>query len=542
MSPGEKANYTYFFPLGLAYISSVLRRAGHQVSCRNLNHDDGPTGELVADFLREDDHDVLCTGGISTIYREIRSIVEAARRACPSTKVILGGGLISSEPELMYGALHPDFQVLGEGEETIEALVDCLANGGDPSTVAGIGLGDVDGRYIQTPPRDPIKDLDSLPLPDFQGLGFDTYLEHLHPSDHNMLDIDDHPRMYPIVCSRSCPYLCTFCYHPLGNRYRQRSLDSILEELSVMVPRHHINIIGIYDDLFTHRRDRLHEFCARIKELFARIPWRVGWFCQMRVDGVDDEILEMMRDAGCYGLGYGFESFSPAVLASMKKQITPAKIEHAVTTTMAHRLSLQANFIFGDRAETLATAEETLSYWRRTRASGILLSFINPYPGSAIYEHCLARGIIAERLDFIANHICDVFNMSDTMTDDEFQRLKVRVATAELRHTVYAVPRAVTRAPDGTFTLRFTCPHCRETVTYGNYLIEVPGNFRFPVYCRACRKRYFAVSRLNRLKFRVVSVLYALVPEALMAVLIERYRRVHLAVLKRFPWMRSIWP
>ena len=340
-------------------------------------------------------------------------------------------------------------------------------------------------------------DLDSLPLPDFEGFEFETYLNNQEPTDMFSYDLHDFPKVYPIIYSRSCPYLCTFCFHPLGNKYRQRSIDNIMQELEYAIKRYRINNIAIYDELFSHDKERVYEFCRRIKELFKQISWECKWGCQMRVDGLDEELLRTLKDAGCYMVSYGFESYSQTVLNSMKKHVTPEQINKAVQLTLKSNISIQGNFIFGDKAETIHTASETLNYWKNNIPAGIILTFINPYPGTALYKNCVERGIIKDKLDFIENHIFDVINMTDGMTDSEFEKLKLDIFEAELKFRMDVIPISLKKIKDtGAYDIRVKCPHCNENVEYGNYKIRHKSFFNIMMYCKQCRRRFFLSSRL----------------------------------------------
>jgi radical SAM superfamily enzyme YgiQ (UPF0313 family) len=491
-------NYSYLFPLGLGYISSVLKQAGHKVDILNLNHRRGTVENLIREALEIGKrYDFVCTGGLSAHYSQIKIISKAVRSSGTIVGLIVGGGLISSEPELMFNVLNPDFIVIGEGEKAITELLSCLDKGGDLSNVLGIGYRDSKGKFVCNKPQPAIMDLDSLPLPDFEGFEFETYLNNQKPTDMFSYDLHDFPRVYPIICSRSCPYLCTFCFHPLGNKYRQRSIDNIMQELEYAIKRYRINNIAIYDELFSHDRERVYEFCRRIKELFKQVSWECKWGCQMRVDGLDEELLRTLKDAGCYMVSYGFESYSPTVLKSMKKSITPKQIDQAVHSTLKYNLSIQANFIFGDRAETMETAQETLNYWKNNIPAGIILAFINPYPGTALYKNCVERGVIKDKIDFIENHIFDVINMTDEMTDSEFEKLKLDIFEAELKYRICAIPVSLKKRKDtGTYNILVKCPHCNNNIEYKNYIIKYKSFLNLMMYCRQCRRRFFLVSRL----------------------------------------------
>lgn len=512
----EQANYNYLFPLGLAYISSVLKRKGYKVDCLNLNHYDGTVEGIINEFYGSGkEYDFVCTGGISTLYRQVKEIVDTIHKFKFPAGIILGGGLVSSEPELMFRNLNPDYIVISEGEKTIVELLECLERKTDISDVAGIGYLDKKGDFIRNREQTPILDLDALPWPDYEGFEFDKYLNHLRPTDVYFYDLFDYPRAYPIICSRSCPFLCTFCYHPIGNKYRQRSINSIMQELLTMVRRYRINIIAIYDELFSNNREWVYEFCRRMKEFLKELPWECRWGCQMRVDKLDEDILKTMKDSGCYTVSYGFESYSPKILKSMKKFITPQQIDRAVQLTLRNQISLQANFIFGDVAETTQTAEETLNYWKRNSEAGINLSFVNPYPGTKLYRDCIERGIIGDKIDFIANHIFDVLNMSETITHKELEKLKFDIHEAGLRYGTYSVISSFKKNTDGIASIKVKCPHCSRIVEYNNFEIMLRSRLIFGVFCRYCRRKFLAVSTIYIVILKMKLIFYSVVPKVI---------------------------
>lgn len=472
-----------YFPVGIAYVAASLKSAGHNVDCYIFTTPDGLRERLRSGY------DALATGGLSSQYGPIKNISEIARAS--GILLIMGGGIITSEPELMSRALQVDFAVIGEGERAIVDLLACIESKGDFSLVDGIGYFSGE-QYVLTNSRAQIEDLDSLPMPDYEGFGLQRKIDAAMSSDQYHYDIFDNPREYPIITSRSCPFMCTFCYHPSGDKYRTRSVDSIMTELKIVIPQYRINIVSIYDELFSYSDERVYEFCAKFSEFVATLPWKVGWTCQMRVSGLKDNMLDAMKDAGCYMVSYGFESYNPLVLKSMKKGITPEQIHHAIHATLDRKISIQANFIFGDKAETIETARETLDFWKDHQEAGILLAFILACPNSAMYQYCIEKGIIQDRLEFIKYNIHDIYNMT-SMSDVEFLGLKVLVQKYMVRYSPYAVPIG------GTSTsLTIKCPHCNEINEYKNY-VKKKKLYNRMMYCRSCRKRFFYVGLLYKL-------------------------------------------
>jgi len=500
-----KANFNYNIPIGLAYISAFLKQNGHEVQFLNLNHCDGIVEELIKDRFSKESYDFVITGGISPFYPDVKNCVDSVRRCSPSTRIILGGGLISSQPEIMFNLLQPDYGVIGEGELTIKELFECLENKEDINTVNGLIFRNTDGQIILTKPRDSINNLDLLPWPDYEGLGFDEYLDHMLPSDDELLDVFDNPRIYPMISSRSCPFACTFCYHPLGNKYRQRSVSNIIEEIKYVVIKYKINIIHFYDELFAQNKDRLSDLCKDIKEFSSTIPWELKWVCQSRVDFLDENVVREMKDAGCYFFGMGLESYSATVLKSMKKNITPNQIDNALHICKRVGISVLGNFIFGDIAETKETYRETLRYWKDNQdliGGSISLGHVFLYQGSHIYKHAVKKGIIKDEIQFIEerakhDYLNFPINFTDGMTDEEYQQMTEDIWEANVPK-YYAIPLVNIQTKD-IHEIHVRCPFCKEITVYKNYHIS-PDFARKGICCRKCRSRFIMPGKKLRLK------------------------------------------
>jgi anaerobic magnesium-protoporphyrin IX monomethyl ester cyclase len=421
----EKIDYNYLFPLGLGYISSVLKQKGYAVSCLNLNHQNGTIEELVNKELSKNDFDIVCTGGMTSGYHVVKKIVDTVKSNNPLIITIVGGIIITSEPDTVFGLLEPSFGVVGEGEETIVELLGCLVNQKDVVAVKGILFRDKDRQVVFTGRRDGPRDLDSIPYPDFDGLGFGEYLDHLHcnnspTASHNSFD---HPRVYPILGSRGCPFNCTFCYH--YDKYRKRSLESIKQELNVMVKKYKINMIIFFDECLALDKKRLSGVCDMMNELRKKVSWDLRWQPQLTVYGVDKDILKELKGSGVDVISYGFESMDQDVLKSMNKPITPEMISDVFHNTLDCGIGVIGNFIFGDVAETKMSSGGTLGWWKKYSRGQINLLFIQPYPGSKIYDHCLQKGIIKDKIYYFTNEIGidHWFNMTKRMSDNEIEQL-----------------------------------------------------------------------------------------------------------------------
>lgn len=176
----------------------------------------------------------------------------------------------------------------------------------------------------------------------------------------------------------------------------------------------------------------------------------------------------------------------------MKKNITPQQIDKALQITRGQGITIQGNFIFGDAAETMKTAHETLNYWKKNiYGGGINLNFIQPYPGTALYKHCVKKGLIKDEMDFVKNRAAKLINMTDNMTDKELSKLKVDIYAAEMKYQKYVEPLLAIQNSDKN-EIHVECPYCNKVSMYRNYVLTM--NKTKGICCRNCRNRFHIIS------------------------------------------------
>lgn len=475
----------YEFPLGLACISALLKKNGYAVTCLNLNHfEHSRDEEIIRKTITENNIKIVATGGLSAHFHKINHIFSIVKRIDKNLITILGGGIISSEPQLMFETFDIDYGVRNEGELTIVELVDAIIHQKDKSLVKGI-IYSHNGKTILTPPRDSIDELDDLPFPDYDGFDVKHYLDIQLPNDNYYMYPFDKPRALPVITTRSCPYSCTFCYHPLGKKYRISSLDYFFENLDILVAKYQINILLILDELFSVNKTRMLEFASKIKK------YNLKWIAQMRVDDVDEETLVKLKESGLFYISYGLESASNVVLKSMKKKIKIDKIEKALYLTQKHGIGIQGNFIFGDSAETKETYSETLQWWEKHKQYQINLGVIEAYPGTPIYLEAIKKGLINDKLEFIKKG-CPPLNMTN-MSDIDYNTMVRAIWQKFYEFKTYAKllkseKIAYHNVKGNIYAFSVQCPHCLEKVQYSNIHKEENGSFKLG--CKACHQRF----------------------------------------------------
>jgi len=213
--------------------------------------------------------------------------------------------------------------------------------------------------------RELIPNLDSLPLPNY---------------DHIKRRIN----VYPVFSSRGCPYQCVFCCRILGNKIRVRSPKNVIDEIKYAIDKFSPKIIDFADDTFTLPKQRAIEICdLMIKE---GLNERIKWTALSRVTGVDQELFDKMKDAGCINVDFGVESGNPEILNRIKKAITITDAENSIRMAKKAGLKTGSYFIVGHPYETVQTIRDTIKLATRLNTSTVSFGIMVPYPGTEVYE------------------------------------------------------------------------------------------------------------------------------------------------------------
>ncbi len=369
--------YTSLLPVGLGYINSFLRWHGIGSRLANLSTFSWPEIEALLGAERPD-----IIGITQFTHNRIESLQLAAlaKKINPASLVVLGGTHATHRyVQILREHAAVDVVVLGEGEKTFLELARTVEKigSGHLAAVSGIALRQ-GGGVLKTPPRAPITDLDSLPLPA-------AYAD-------DAIGVDLRRQFEFLITSRGCPASCSFCSSPRfwGGTLRFRSPRSMVDEVRYL--RDHFGLIyfSIRDDTFTADKGRVIDFCRLLLEERIYILWN----CQSRVTAVDQEMLCWMKRAGCECVQYGVESGSAAVLKTLGKRITSGQAMAAARATREAGLNLSIYLITGVPGEGVEELQSTLRLIEQLRPHDGQVSTLAYYPGTALFEEGMKAGRI----------------------------------------------------------------------------------------------------------------------------------------------------
>ncbi len=370
-------------PLGLLYLSSVLRQSGHQV---RLSIAAGEDPVAVAQAWKPDVVGYSVYTGSQAYYRDLNLQIKEA----VDVVSVFGGPHPTYFPEFVEEP-GVDAVCIGEAEGAILDLVNAV-EAGSPLTGIENWWFKRNGRVEHNPIRPAEDNLDLLPFPDRELL----------------FEVDEFTRQSGIkhfVTSRGCPYDCTYCFnHALaeiyrgkGKRLRQMSVDKVIQEVKWVQEHYPMQFVVFLDDLFIVYRDWL-------QELAERFPQEVGlpFFCNVRANLVTPEKIALLKQAGCASVGMGLETGNPRMRNEiLKRNLSDEQILEASRLIHEAGIQLLTTNMVGLPGGSLENDFETLALNHACRPAYANAFLYQPYPRTELGEYAHQNGYVEGTLDDI---------------------------------------------------------------------------------------------------------------------------------------------
>jgi len=372
-----------YIPLGLAYIAAVLRNSGrHEVKVIDayaLNLSDKKIEEALINFKP----DIVAAGSATETLKSNLKLGRIAKKN--NMLFVLGGPHPSILPEETLAFDEVDIVIIGEGEYALLDLADAIENKKDLRKVKGIMFKKTDKggkvKFIKTPTRPQIENLDELPLP-----ARDLFPWKLYPSYTST--VRKLPAMH-MMSSRGCAFKCTFCgSQSLWKCARSRSPKNIVDEMEYLTKEYGIKEIYLFDDTFNLDLKRCEDICDEIIKRKLKISIRV----HARVYPMTMHLLQKMKKAGVWMIYYGVESGNQEVLNDIKKGTTLKQIREAFAMTKKAGIRTFGFFMIGLPKDTKETIQDTLNLALEIDPDIVTFTILVPYPGTEAYELAIKEG------------------------------------------------------------------------------------------------------------------------------------------------------
>ncbi len=362
-------------PLGLGYLSAYLKKHGISTVIidglkENLNL------RRMIKRLHDLKPDAVAITCLTAFYQQTVLLSRELKKNGMTT--IIGGPHPTFLPYQTLVESQADYVICGEGEIPLLGLIrNNFCNDNIQGVYSLDNLKDEGQAVIKAKI---VEKLDVLPFPDW---------EQMNPHDYPKAPHGAIIRGFPvgvIVTSRGCPYECTFCAAPkfCDRKIRFRTPENVVEEIEYLIKNFKIREIHFEDDSLTFNADNVKKLCRLLIERKIKI----NWACPngIRADNISPEIIQLMKNSGCYYFAYGVESANPQILKKIKKKESIETIEKAIEMADRAGISTQGFFIFGLPGETKETIEENINFALRSRLSRAQFIILDVLPGSELWD------------------------------------------------------------------------------------------------------------------------------------------------------------
>jgi magnesium-protoporphyrin IX monomethyl ester (oxidative) cyclase len=466
----ESQGFSVYFPLSLLYPAAIVRDL-----CRVeifdclvrdftiARHGDvsvfGTPFDRIREYVRQAKPDLIgITVPFTAQFENARMVSTICREVFPEVPVIMGG----PDPSVRYRQIleegHCDYCVVGEGEDTLREVITRFNSGEPLDRIPGLACRR-EGE-IRFEPRRAIMDLDRLPLPAYDLIDVNEYLESRYLYRNRSFI---HHHSMSIITSRGCPYNCVFCSIRLhmGRAYRHHSAEYVLNHLKLCIERFGIRSFHFEDDNLSMNRKRFEAILDSIIGSGLNIRWDTP--NGIRADTLDYDILKKVKRSGCRQLTLAFESGSQRVLDEVIRKKT--SLEYMIKVAgMCHDLKLLANafYVIGFPGETIREMEETTGLALRLLRECDLLPNVfvaTPLYGTELYETCLSHEYIegnpspeelAKSTQIFGKPLIatEDFSRDDVLRviDNYRRELKRELLRFSLKHPLYAARRLKDKA------------------------------------------------------------------------------------------------
>jgi len=439
-------------PLGLICLASYLKQVfGEEINVAILDlyamggHKPRREGDMYVRGM-DDERQILseikkmnpdlvgitcCFTGYIDDALKVAAIIKKADATVP---VVMGGAHVTLEAEsILRNNQCVDFVVRNEGEITLEQLVRSIRGEVAIQSINGLCFRASNQEVVVNPPRELIKDLDMLPIPDRKLID----MEHYKRSNSLAFNFSRKSPIATIMTSRGCPYECVFCStkNIWKRKWRPRSLSHVFREIEMLVSDYGIREILILDDQFILHKERIDDFCnyfiqRKLKIAFSNIAGVSAWLAD------DEEILVKMRQAGFYKITLPIESGNTATLKFIRKPINLVQVSKLINKANELGYWTGGFFIIGFPYETREQIRETIQFAYNSKLDFAHFFVAQPYLGTELYEVYKKEKLLGEGI-IPGTFIFQGWHDTTTMTACEINEIQLRASRGWLAHKFF---------------------------------------------------------------------------------------------------------
>lgn len=373
--PKEAKIMRPYIPLGLLYLSAFLEQNGFENEVFDSTF--FSLEKLQTHILQQKPTFLAVYVNLMTklnVLKIIRFVRE--NESLKDIKIILGG------PEVKYNAANflaagADVLVVGEGEETTLELAELFLHKKEKNIaeIAGVAYLLEKKEVIFTPERAKIKDIDSLPAPNRKKVDLQLYLD-AWKKHHGKNAIS-------VSTMRGCPYTCKWCSRAVyGLSYRRTSAAKVVAELLDIQQYYQPDSLWFVDDVFTISHKWLREFADELAKHKLKIPYE----CITRADRMSEDVIDLLKETGCFRVWIGAESGSQKVIDLMDRRVDVNKVRDMIRLAETKGIEAGTFIMLGYPGETREDIDETIHHLKSANPTHFTITVAYPIKGTELFQ------------------------------------------------------------------------------------------------------------------------------------------------------------
>lgn len=382
--------------LGIQYISSVLKKGGHQtrlfidpllfydevLSLKRLNNI-FDYKEIIISQLKNYKPDLIGISVVTDFYQWACQMAQMIKQQM-DVPIIFGGIHPSSVPERVIQNDFVDIVCVGEGEYPMLELVDSMEKGRMDYSIKNLWF-KKDGKIIKNEIRPLIENLDALPFADLK-----IYLQASPQFNKG----------YYIASSRGCPHYCSYCVHSYmrelyrgkGNYLRRRSVESVIQELVEAKREYSPNLIFFIDDCFGQDLSWLREFAVEYKNKIG-----IKFYCSMFPSHVCEESIKLLKEAGCREIEIGIQSWDEKLRFELLHRLVSNEVmERAMFLTKKSGINLITGEIIGLPGQKQENLKQRVQIYGKIKPERAFFFTLKYYPRTTITRYACENNMFTE--------------------------------------------------------------------------------------------------------------------------------------------------
>jgi radical SAM superfamily enzyme YgiQ (UPF0313 family) len=371
----EKLIMKPYVPLGILYISAYLEENGIP---NEIFDSTFSSFSNLQNYLLEFRPEVIAIYTNLMTKLNVLKIIEFVKREekLKNTRVILGGPEVRNHAKefLNYGA---DIIVIGEGEQTMLEIANYYNENSilHISEIKGIVWKKNGSEIIFNEERELLKSVDSLPFPNRKKINLQNYFDAWKTA-HGSSTIS-------LSTMRGCPYTCKWCSRAVyGGTYRRRSAKLVVEEIILLQKEYEFDNAWFVDDVFTISHKWLKEFADEIAKRKVKINYEII----TRSDRLNEEIIDLLKQSGCFRVWIGAESGSQNVIDKMDRRVDVNNVREMIQLTRKKGIETGTFIMLGYPGETQKDIRETVRHLSESDPHHYTITLAYPIKGTPLYE------------------------------------------------------------------------------------------------------------------------------------------------------------